>query len=275
MVTLLVFLLVGYLALCLLAFALQKKLVYFPGPPPQLTPEVYGLEYRPVELVTSDGLRLNAWFLPRAEASGAVLFHHGNAGTIADRLGSARAFLDQGLSVLLFDYRGYGASEGQPGEEGTYLDAEAAFDWLVGEGGVPAERVALYGESLGGAVAVELARRRPAACLFLESSFTSLPDVGARAYPILPVRLLATIRYDSRAKLPELDLPILVAHSPEDELVPFEFGRALFEAAGGPKAFLETSGRHNDGGFLQRTEWRDEVGAFLRSALAASDPDRD
>jgi len=259
-----------YLLLLIFVFAFESQLVYFPGPPPEETPADHGLAYVDVRLATADGVSLAAWFLPAAGAdeAGAVLFSHGNAGNIAGRLLGAEAFLEMGLSVLLYDYRGYGASTGKPSEEGTYLDALAAYDWLVERRGVAPERVLAYGESLGGGVAVELARRRPVGAVFVESTFTSLPDVGARLYPFLPVRLLATIKYASGDKVAELGVPLLVAHSPEDEIVPFELGRALYEAAREPKAWLETAGGHNDGGFLLRPEWRGSVEAFARGALA-------
>ena len=258
----------AYLALLLLMYAFESSLVYFPGPPPEETPADHGLPYEDVRLTTADGVTLAAWFLPAGAEEGAVIFNHGNAGNIAGRLIGASAFLDAGFSVLLYDYRGYGASEGKPSEEGTYLDALAAYDWLVGQRGLPARRVVTYGESLGGGVAVELARRRPVAAVFVESTFTSLPDVGARIYPFLPVRLLATIRYASQDKVAELGVPLLVAHSPEDEIVTYELGRALFDAAREPKTFLETSGGHNEGGFLRRTEWRRAVDEFLSAAVA-------
>ena len=164
--------------------------------------------------------------------------------------------------MLLYDYRGYGRSDGRPDEEGTYRDAVAAFDWLVARGFAPGQIIA-YGESLGAAVSVELARRRDPARLVLEHAFASVPELGAQVYPWLPVRLLSRIHYDSLADAPELRLPVLVVHSPEDDLVPIAHGRKLYDALPGPKRFLETGGGHNDGGFLQHVEWRDAVRRFL------------
>jgi fermentation-respiration switch protein FrsA (DUF1100 family) len=262
-------LLTAYVAVCVLMLLVQARLVYFPGPPPEVTPSARGLPYRDLELATSDGERLHGWFLAAPNARGAVLMSHGNAGNVAGRIPHAEALLAAGLSVLLFDYRGYGNSTGSPSEEGTYRDAEAAYDWLVGPGGVEPERVALYGESLGAGVALELALRRDVACVVVESAFTSVPALGQRLYPWLPVKLLARIRYDNAAKIGGLAVPVLVIHSPADEIVPFELGRALFERAREPKAFLETEGGHNDGGFLRRAEWRRAVGEFVRAALDA------
>jgi uncharacterized protein len=256
-----------YLAICLAAWAFEKKLVYFPGPPPTATPRDAGLEYVDAPLATSDGLALSAWFLPAREPRLAVLVCHGNAGSIEHRIDKARIFVELGASVLLFDYRGYGASEGTPSEEGTYLDAECAFDELARR--APGLAIVAYGESLGGGVAVELARRRPLAGLILDSTFTSVPDVGARAYPWLPVRLLARTRYDNLAKVATLDTPILVAHSRGDAIVPFELGRALHAAVKHPAGFVETRGGHNEGGLLLSADSVRAVAAFLAAVAPA------
>lgn len=254
-----------YAALCLLVFLVQARLVYFPGPPPRTTPAGFGMEFQELEL-DSDGERIHAWYLPVENPRGALVFCHGNAGTIEDRLLPARAFRALGLSVLLFDYRGYGKSSGHSSEEGTYRDAEAAYDFLAKQG-FEAESVVVYGESLGGAVAIELARRRGVAAVFVESTFTSMTDLGAQLYRWLPIRLLSRFRYDSAARIGTLGVPVLVAHSLGDELIPFSHGQALFAAATTPKAFLETNGGHNGGGFLQRPEWVARVREFFLSAL--------
>ena len=255
-----------YAALCLLVFLLQRRLVYFPGPPPGSDPGAYGLPFTDLTLTTADGVKIHGWFVPAPAARGALVFPHGNAGNIEYRLMHARAFRQMGLSVLLFDYRGYGKSEGTPSEKGTYLDAEAAYDWLLQQGFAP-ERIAVYGESLGGAVGIELARRRQVACVAVESAFTSVPDLGAQLYPWLPVRLLSRFRYDNAKKIANLGVPVLVIHSPDDEIIPYAHGEALFAAAAEPKRFLQTSRRHNDGGFLQRRDWIDAVRAFFEEAL--------
>ena len=253
-------LVVAYGVVVALAWAFQDRLVWFPGPR-GADPSAAGLEFREVVLETSDGLALGAWFVPGPVGAGAVLVSNGNAGSMSDRLGLARVFHDMGRSVLLYDYRGYGGNPGRPSEDGTYRDAEAAFDWLTGPGGVAPGDVTLYGESLGGAVAIALATRRPAGRLIVENTFTTLPEVGQRAYPWLPVKLLSSIRYDSLSRVAGLAMPKLVIHSPEDELIPVAHGRRLAEAAGA--AFLATGGGHNGGGFLQRPEWRARVAAFL------------
>lgn len=248
----------------------QDRFTYFPGPPAGPPPAVAGLDLREEWIATPDGERLHAWIVrpatePATEGDrlGAVLLCHGNGGNIADRLPTAETFAAMGYAVLLFDYRGYGGSSGRTDEEGTYVDAVAAYDRLAGDAGIAPDRIVAYGESLGGAVAIELSRRRPLAAVVVESTFTSMPDIGASVYPWIPVRLLARARYDSLAKVASLGVPLLVIHSPQDDLIPFQHGRRLFEAAREPKRFLATSGRHNDWGFLQRAEWRSLVREFL------------
>jgi fermentation-respiration switch protein FrsA (DUF1100 family) len=266
MIVILVTAAVGYAGFCLLVFLVQGRLVYFPGPPPTSTPEAHGLEYRELELATSDGVTVHGWYLPAENARGALLFCHGNAGNIEHRLYPARVFHELGLAVLLFDYRGYGKSTGEPSEEGTYRDAEAAYDFLAAEGFMP-KGIVLYGESLGGGVAIELAGRRQVAGVAVESTFTSVTNLGAELYRWLPVRLLSRFRYDNAAKVASLGVPLLVAHSPDDELIPYSHGEAVFAAAAEPKIFLATGGGHNSGGFLQRPGWVDVVREFLLGVL--------
>jgi hypothetical protein len=259
----------GYVLVCALVALFQARLVFFPGPPPASTPAELGLAHRELELATEGGERLHAWFLPHPSARGAVLVSHGNAGSIEHRLALARAYLELGWSVLLYDYRGYGQSTGRPSEPGTYLDAEAAHEHLVRVEGVVPERIVLHGESLGVGVALELALRRPVAAVVAESGFTSISDMAAGLYPFLPARLLARIRYDNLAKVARLGVPLLVIHSPHDEIVPFTHAERLFTAAREPKRLLSTEGGHNDGGFLRRAAWIAEVGSFLETLPSA------
>ena len=254
----------AYAVVCLLVTLFQARLVYFPGLAPVTTPRALGLDGVERTLATTDGERLHAWFFPRTDARGAVLVCHGNAGSIENRTELARAFLELGWAVLLFDYRGYGASSGRPSEAGTYLDAEAAWDELARVEGFAPERIVLYGESLGVAVALELALRRPTCGgLITESGFTSLPDMAAEIYPFLPARWLARIRYDNLAKIPRLGVPLLLIHSPGDEIVPIAHAHRLFAAAPEPKRLLLTGGGHNGGGFLQSSDGRGVVREFL------------
>lgn len=262
MTTILITVVVLYAFVCIAVWAGQARLVWFPGPAPTTTPAEAGLTYEDLRLATRDGERLHAWFLRSPANRSCVLVSHGNAGSIENRLELARVFLEMGHSVMLYDYRGYGASSGTPSEEGTYQDAETAFDALVARGFAP-RAIVSYGESLGGAVAIELALRRDVGAVVVEDTFTSLVDMGARVYGWLPVRWLARIRYASIDKVGAVKAPILVIHSPEDDLVPYEHGVRLHAAAREPKELLSTAGGHNGGGFTRRPEWRAAVARFL------------
>ncbi len=208
-----------------------------------------GRPFENVAFAAGDGVELNGWFFPgntnSRRARLAVLICHGNAGNISHRLGLCQALLSTGVSVFVFDYRGYGRSRGRPAEEGTYRDAQAAHHWLQGKG-FSGDRVIAFGESLGGGVASELALRERLGGLVLQSTFTSIPDVGSELFPWLPVRWLSTINYNTLAKLPRLRVPLLVMHSRADELIGFHHGEKNFAAANPPKLFWELTGHHND-----------------------------
>jgi hypothetical protein len=193
----------------------------------------------------------------------AVLFCHGNGGNISHRLDKAARLRRTGVSLLFFDYRGYGLSEGAPSEQGTYQDAEAAYQWLLQRG---AKGVVFYGESLGCAVATEMARRHPEARgLILESPFTSTVAMAQLIFPRLPVSWILRYRYDNLAKIPGLRMPLLILHSPQDEIVPFAMGKRLFAAAPEPKRFVEMAGGHNDGYIDFGERYAAEVKRFLDS----------
>lgn len=248
----------------------QERLVYFPSRVLEATPADVGLEYREVRFPAADGAALHGWYAPAENPRGAVLFFHGNAGNISHRLDTLRLANGLGLNIFIFDYRGYGLSEGRPTEQGTYADAQGAWAWLTGQAGADPARVALWGRSLGGAVAAHLAASLPQgqpAGLILESTFTSIPDMGAAVYPFLPVRLIARMRYPVEEDLAKVRCPVLVAHSPDDDIVPFRFGERLFAAAPQPKRFLRLTGDHNSGWLLTGREYAQALDAFLDECL--------
>lgn len=226
------------------------------------TPADSGFPYEELRLTAADGTRLHAWLVPGPEGGRTVVFFHGNAGNISHRMEKLRLLRGLGLSVLLFDYRGYGQSEGRPGERGTYADGLAAVEHLLAGRKLPAGRLVYYGESLGCAVALETALARPPGALILESPFTSTAEMGRRLLPFLPARLLVRHRYDNLAKIGALKAPLLILHSPDDEIVPYAMGRALFAAAPEPKAFAELRGDHN-GGFLDTPDYARALREFL------------
>ena len=268
----------GYALLVGIVFVTQERLVYFPdiGREIAITPKAYGLDFESVQIATEDGEKLHSWWVPMERPRGTVLLFHGNAGSIAARVDYLLMFHRLGYSTLIIDYRGYGQSTGKPSEAGTYRDAEAAWRWLTATRGIKAADIVLFGESLGGAVASWLAARvplltEPAAsrpgvaprALILASTFTSVPDLGSEVYPFLPVRWISRIGYDNRANLQAAQVPVLIAHSPRDELIPYAHGRRLFDAARQPKQFLELAGGHNDGFIFMRESWVQALRDFL------------
>ena len=241
--------------------ALQRRLIYFPsaGPVPSATTVLRG----GVDAVlhTDDGLELRAWFFKAGPS--AVLICNGNAGDRSMRAPLAAALVRAGLSVLLFDYRGYGGNPGRPSEKGLTMDARAAQYWLARRG----ERMAYFGESLGAAVALRLAVERPPAALVLRSPFTSLTDVGRLHYPWLPVGRLLADRYPSIDRVEKLRVPLLVIAGERDSIVPAALSKRLYDAAPEPKRFLLVRGAdHNDPELLDGAEVVAESVGFLRDA---------
>lgn len=255
--------LVVYAALIALLLIFQPRFVFIPSRRLAATPDEWQLPYEEVALVTSDGVRLSGWFIPVEGATTTILLLHGNAGNISHRRHSLEVYYRLGYNCLIIDYRGYGASEGRPGEQGTYLDAQAAWDYLVNERKIAAERIVIFGRSLGGAVAVWLAAQVQPQALVVESTFTSISDMAAKMLPFLPMRWLCRIKYDSLALIDRIKCPLLVIHSPDDEIIPFEQGRRLYEAAKEPKAFYELSGAHNEGFVLEGSKYSSALKEFI------------
>ena len=253
----------AYGALLLLLYFAQAKLIYFPDSSLVANPAAIGLRYDPITIRTDDGVELDSWFIPAAGAHKVLLFFHGNAGNISHRLESIKIFHDLGLAVLIFDYRGYGHSTGEPSEQGTYRDAVAVWRYLTEERGIAANNIIVFGRSLGGAIASHLASRHKPAALILESTFTSVPDMAAIHYPFLPVRWLARFSYDTRANLAAISCPLLIIHSPDDEIAPYRLGQELLAAARPPKQFLPIRGGHNDGFLLSGPTYTEGLDAFL------------
>lgn len=248
-----------------LLFFFQENLAYYPqlGREIQTTPRDHGLDYEALTLTTPDGERLDAWFVPKPQARGTALVLHGNAGNMSHRMDTIVMFYRLGYSVLIFDYRGYGRSTGQPSEEGLYQDAQTAWAYLTRARGIAPGRIVLFGESLGGAVAARLAAEERTGALVLSSVFTSAREFAADIYPWLPTRWLVRMNYDTRAALARVRCPVLVAHSPDDEIIPFSHGKRLFEAAPEPKVFLQLAGGHNDGFIFMREDWVSVLADFL------------
>lgn len=247
-----------YVLLAVLLYLFQNRMVFLPDMPGRAlvaTPLDSGFSFEEVSIATSDGLQLHGWFVPAEQSKATVLFLHGNAGNISHRLDSIAIFRELGLDTLIIDYRGYGQSEGSPGEKGTYLDAQAALDYLVSNRGIEPERIVIFGRSLGGAIAAWLAAESAAAAVIIESCFSSALDMARRLYPFMPTRLITRLKYPVSDYVGRLNIPVLVIHSHDDEIMPFSMGQALFEAAAEPKAMLELTGDHNYGFLLNRDRY--------------------
>jgi hypothetical protein len=232
-----------------IAMVLEDKFIYFPTKYPGGLYEearlIPGL--RDCWITTEDGVKIHAWFAPTDSAIATLVMAHGNAGNISDRIDIIRRLQRTGFNVLMFDYRGYGRSDGSPTEAGIYKDGLAAFDYARSEESVDASRIILWGTSLGGAVAVDVATKRPAAALILESTFSSARDVASVVYPFLPVRFLLRTKLNSIDKVGKIRIPILFIHGRNDRIIPRELGQTLFDAANEPKKFYVIEGAdHND-----------------------------
>ncbi|WP_419786141.1 alpha/beta hydrolase [Pseudodesulfovibrio sp.] len=247
----------------------QRRILFRPRRELEGTPADAGLKFEEVWLKNRLGTRIHGWFVPCVGAERTLLFQHGNGGNISHRLPSLRLFHNLGLSVLLIDYSGYGQSEGYPTEAALLADARAAWDHLMKQGTTP-DQIIVFGRSLGGAVAAGLARElagegiNPAG-LVLESTFTSAAAIGAQRYPWLPVRLLIRDRFDSLGALNEVGVRALFAHSPDDDVVPWQMGRELYEKYQGPKSFLTLSGGHNQGYLEMGPAYPDGLSRYLKN----------
>ncbi len=244
-------------------WVMQPRMVFFPSPTLEASPADWGLQFQDVTLVSDPDSTLHGWFIPSPGAQRTLLFLHGNAGNISHRGESIKIFHRLGLNVLIIDYRGYGLSSGEPSERGLFRDARAAWDYLVSERQIAPADILIFGRSLGGAVAVDLAAQVPAGGLILESTFSSARDVGAHLMPLLSRVVWLRMPFDSLAKIGAVSAPLLVLHSSDDDVVPYALGRRLFDAAPEPKRFVELQGGHNDGFLVSQPAYEQALARFL------------
>ena len=259
-----------YAAISIYVYIMQSALIFYPNMPGRTlisTPENIGLAYQDVAFVTEDNIKLHGWFIPNNNAKGTVLFFHGNAGNISHRLNSIAIFHRLELNVFIIDYRGYGKSEGKITEKGTYRDAEAAWNYLNQTQGISGKQIIIFGRSLGASIASKLATKHTPAALIIESGFTSVPSMGQRFYPFLPIRWLTHFKYDTKENIKYISCPVMVAHSKNDEIIPYHEGREIFEAAPEPKQFLEMQGGHNDGFIVSGTSYVKGLRSFINKNL--------
>lgn len=250
----------------------QAKYVYFPIKEISGSPFDYGIDFNDVYFETSDGITLNGWYIEQREQKTidigknnlkTIIIFHGNGGNISYSLDLIELFYKMKLNIFIVDYRGYGKSEGVTTENGTYLDALASWGYLVGEKRIKPEEIIIFGKSLGGSIAAYLASSRNPSALIIDSTFTSIKDIGCQLYPYLPVRRFFKFNYDTEKYLKKTHCPVLIIHSRDDEYIPFSHGIKLFEIAEQPKYFLEIEGDHNIG-FLKSIQiYRNGIESFI------------
>jgi hypothetical protein len=266
--------LVGVLLLNLFIYFQQPRMVFFPSRPLDATPADWGLAFEEVRFQTQDAVSLHGWYVPRAGASRVLLFLHGNAGNISHRRESVEIFHSLGLAVFIFDYRGYGKSGGAPSEAGLYRDASAAWQYLTATRGFAPEDILIFGRSLGGAVAAHLASQVPAGGVILESTFSSVRDFARRELPLLSALVALRYHFDSVSAMAHVRAPVLVLHSRDDEIIPFELALRLYEAVSAPKRFVELRGDHNSGFLASRPGYDRALRQWLLSVRAGRHPDK-
>jgi fermentation-respiration switch protein FrsA (DUF1100 family) len=256
---------IAYSGLGLVLYFMQPVFLYSPVREVSYTPDELGLDFEKVIFKSSDGLMLSGWYIPANNSEPTVLFCHGNGGNMMHCLDTINILYNLGLNCFIFDYRGYGNSEGKPGEEGTYLDARAAYKWLTEKKGTSPDDIIVFGRSLGGSIAAQLASKVRAAALIIESAFTSYVDIGRKFYPYMPVRWFARFSYKTIDYVKDVRCPVMIIHSRNDETIPFEFGLELYEAANEPKEFVEIFGSHNDGFLVSSEIYKNAWTKWLKS----------
>jgi len=267
------FILRRWLLIAMLAFVigvimtphkLERFFLYFPTQHLRYDPNAVGLDFQDINPVTEDNVKLHGWFVPCEDSNKTVLILHGNGGNIGDRISYLKMFHDLGVNVLIIDYRGYGRSEGKPFEEGLYRDARAAYDWWAGKRRQSDGNLILFGESLGGAVAVHLASEVSPSGLILQSTFTSAWDMAKTMFPIGLLQPLINVHFNSADAITRITCPKLFIHGDRDKTVPFRLGRELFDLAPDPKFFYPVpEADHNDLLFIAGSEYAQQLKLFL------------
>ena len=249
----------------------ERRIIYHPHKYPEgnWNSSSSSVSREDVHFTASDGVRLHGWYIPSAGAKATLLWFHGNAGNITHRLGNIEMLKPLNLNIFIFDYRGYGKSEGEPDEKGIYSDSQAAYDWLVNIKKIPPQKIILFGRSLGGICAVEIAAKNPAAGVILESVFPSARRMAQKIFPFLPLGWAIKSRFDAIAQVPGLKLPKLFLHGTQDEVVPYKLGRELFAAAVEPKTFYDIEGAgHNDTYLVGGPAYFGALDQFIQNAIA-------
>lgn len=255
-----------YAFLMVLGYVFQGKMIFQTTRDLYRDPGFYGWTFEDV-LLPVNGETTHGWFIPLENARGTLLFSHGNAGNIADRLESIGLLRSLGFSVLAYDYGGYGRSTGKPSEKRCYADIEAMWKHLTATRAIPGEKIVLFGRSLGGGATAHLAARVKPAAVILESTFLSMPEAAQDAFPWSLAKWIVRHRFPSAENVKKISVPVMIVHSRQDRTVPFRHGKGLFAEANEPKVFLEITGDHNDGFVVSETVYRKGWEEFLAPML--------
>lgn len=243
----------------------QPGMIFYPDSSIVMTPRDWDMEYQDVQLKSKDGVNLHGWYLPVKNSKKLVLFFHGNAGNISHRGDSIKIFHELRLNVLIIDYRSYGKSEGKASESGLYEDAATAWNYLQQTLGYSPDDIIIFGRSLGGAIATELATKVNAGGLIVESSFSSIKQMSRIRLPFISRLVYSRYSFDTESKINQVRFPVLVIHSPDDEMIPYSFGEKIFNAANSPKYFYKMTGSHNEGFQQSMPEYRQQLEIFIQS----------
>ncbi len=269
MTSFLIYAILGLLLLNAFMYFQQSHMIFFPMTRMQQTPADWGLEYEDVNFNTEDKVQLHSWYIPQPQSERVLLFFHGNAGNISHRRESIEIFHRLGLNVFIIDYRGYGQSQsngkGKPSEQGLYRDAAAAWRYLTKQKDIAPEKIIIFGRSLGGVIAARLASEVEARGLILESTLSSARDFARQVFKVLARLVVIRFDFDTVEYLRQVNTPVLVLHSPDDEIMPFNLGEKVFESAHQPKQFIRMRGDHNNGFSQSQPEYEQQLSNWLET----------
>jgi fermentation-respiration switch protein FrsA (DUF1100 family) len=244
---------------------IENFFIFFPDSDIYATPKDLGLNFKDIYFHTEDGIKIHGWFFPLDNEKPVILFCHGNAGNISHRLENIRLLLEKGLQVFIFDYRGYGKSEGRPSEPGIYKDAIAAYDYLIREENILSSNIVLFGRSLGAAVAIDLSLKREIRAIIVESGFTSTRGMAKTMFLFSLFSPLLPSSYNNAEKIASIKIPKLIIHGDSDEIVPFYMGKSLFNASPKPKYFFRIKGAgHNDTYMIGGERYFKTIATFVK-----------
>jgi len=242
---------------------LESRGIFFPTKNVELTPSAIDLSFEDIYVDTDDNIKIHGWFIVNSSAKYTLLLLNGNAGNIGDRFDKIGLLHGLGMNIFIIDYRGFGRSQGKVSEAGVYLDAKAAYDYLINSRKIKPEYIILYGESIGSAVAIDLAWTKKTGGLIVEGAFSKGRDMAKKIYPFLPAFLFSNI-FDSLSKIKKVNVPKLFIHSENDEMIPLSLAEKLYHAAPQPKRFVKIIGGHNTAFLDSQPVFLAAVGSFMK-----------